>query len=195
MIIEESFTIDAPIQKVWDFFLDVENLAGCMPGVERVEQISDTEYEGALKAKVGPISATFGGTAEITEQTPPTYLKAKIKAKDKRTASMINGAFSSNLTELTPNQTEVSYEIDVAIRGKMGSFGQTVIKDTAKSISAIFIGNIRSQLEHPAENEAGEAAAPPPPNLEQPNMVGVVLKSVFQSIWRSITGLFRANAA
>ncbi len=191
MIIEDTFTIEAPIEDVWNFFLDVEQLSTCMPGVERVEQTSETTYEGALKAKVGPISATFGGTAEITEQTPPNHLKAKIKAKDKRTASMIQGTFDTTLTATTPQQTEVAYQVDVAIRGKLGQFGQTIIKDTAKSITAIFVGNVRAKLEQP-ETEEGEASveqAPP----QEPNMVWIVIKSVFGSIWRSVTGLFQAR--
>ncbi|MEM7798193.1 MAG: SRPBCC family protein [Chloroflexota bacterium] len=198
MVIEDSFTIEAPIEEVWDFFLDIERLSTCVPGVDYVEQKNETTYEGAIKAKVGPISATFSGVAEITEQQPPTHIKAAIKAKDKRTASMIKGGFDSTLTEVAPAETDVAYKIDVAIRGKMGQFGQTVIKDTALAISKIFVENVRRELEKPAV-EASTEAVPSNANAaniqkEPPqadvNIVWVVIKSVFGSIWRGIRNLF-----
>lgn len=204
MVIEDTFTIDAPINDVWDFFLDIDRLSACVPGVEHVEQVSDTVYEGSLKAKVGPIAATFGGSAEITEQTPPNHITAAIKAKDKRTASLIKGGFDSTLSALAPAKTEVAYKIDVAIRGKMGTFGQTVIKDTAKAISAIFVDNVRNELEQPtveavaAEEPMTSASAttqpaPPKAPAAEPNLVWVVIKSVFSSIARAIRNLFSRN--
>ena len=195
MIIEDKFVIAAPIQEVWDFFLDIERLSKCVPGVEHVDQTSDTTYEGALSAKVGPIKATFGGTAEITEQNEPSFISADIKAKDKRTASLIKGGFSSTLTALEENKTEVGYTIDVAIRGKMGQFGQTVIQDTSKNISKIFVNNVREELEKNAEEEVESADSASSTttaknDVQQPNLVWVVIKSVFGSIGRSITNLF-----
>jgi len=156
MIIEETFTIDAPIQKVWDFFLDIHQMSKCVPGAE-VKQLDDTYYEGTLSVKVGPIGASFSGSVTITEQNPPSKIEASVKGKDKMTASMVDGKFASTLTSLTANQTEVSYQIDVAIRGKLGQFGQSVIQDTAKRISAEFLSCVKAQIEAP------EGDAPPPP--------------------------------
>lgn len=187
MIIADTFTINAPQQKVWDFLLDIESLSTCVPGAESVTQTGENTYEGVLTAKVGPLSASFSGVAEITEQVPPDQIKADFRAKDKRTASMVKGSFSSQLNSVEANVTEVSYEINVAIRGKMGQFGQTVIKDTAKSVSAIFVSNVRERLEEPQEGDEGPAASEP---AQQPNIVWVVIKSVFASIGRSIKGIF-----
>lgn len=156
MIIEETFTIDAPIQKVWDFFFDINQMSKCVPGAE-VKQLDATNYEGALSIKVGPIGASFNGSVTITSQTPPTAIEASVKGKDKMTGSMVEGKFASTLKPLASHQTEISYQIDVAIRGKLGQFGQTVIQDTAKRISAEFLSCVKAQLEAP------EGAAPPPP--------------------------------
>ncbi len=190
VIIEDSFTINAPIQEVWDYLLDIEQLATCVPGVEHIEQTGDNTYDGTLVARVGPISASFSGTAEITKQVPPSNLEATFKAKDKRTASMVKGAFTSELIALSEQETEVKYKVDVAIRGRMGQFGQTIIVDTAKSLTEIFVNNLRGELEKPAE---GEAAQEVQPAKEQPNLVWVVISSVFASITRSIRGMFQRS--
>jgi uncharacterized protein len=148
MIIEETFTIEAPLQKVWDHFMNTEQLAKCMPGAE-VRQTDADNFEGELKVKIGPLGGSFGGSVNITSKSPPTSFAATVKAKDKGTGSIVQGEFTSSLKRLEPGLTEVSYKIDVAIRGKMGQFGQTVIQDTAKRLSAEFLGCVKAQIETP----------------------------------------------
>src|SRR5215813_9270896 len=183
MIIEETFTIDAALQTVWDFFLNVEQMAKCMPGAE-VKQTDPNIYEGELKVKVGPIGASFGGTVTITSQTPPTAITAAAKAKDKMTGSMVQGEFSSTFKSLAPKQTEVSYKIDVVIRGRMGTFGQTVIQDTAKRLSAEFLACVKGQIETPAGEE-------PPPPISTGTATGMAFSAFFAALITAIRGWFK----
>ncbi len=184
MIIEETFTIDAPVQKVWDFFLDINQMSKCVPGAE-VRQLDETHYEGALAVKVGPIGASFSGSVTITNQSPPTAVEASVNGKDKQTGSMVQGRFASTLKSLAANQTEVSYQIDVAIRGKLGQFGQTVIQDTAQRISAEFLSCLKAQIEVPE----GETAPPPMTQQQAGSIAGkaflsALLKAILDWIKR-----------
>jgi uncharacterized protein len=189
MIIEETFTIAAPAQTVWDFFLNIERVSKCVPGAE-VKQVDLQNYEGTLTVKVGPIGASFSGSVTLTTQTPPALLEASMKAKDKMTASMVQGKFTSALTALSSNQTSVHYSIDVSIRGKLGQFGQTVIQDTAKRLSAEFLKCIKAEIEVPQ----GEGASPP----TMPGDVGrIAVKAFFSALLHAIIngfkGLFRRS--
>lgn len=183
MIIEETFAIDAPLQTVWDYFLNIEQMAKCMPGAD-VKQADPNTYEGELKVKVGPIGASFGGTVTITIQTPPTAITATAKGKDKGTGSMVQGEFSATLKALSPKQTEVSYKIDMVIRGKMGTFGQTVIQDTAKRLSAEFLTCVKGQVETPA----GEEPLAP---LTTGKATGVAISAFLAALINAIRGWFR----
>jgi len=178
MIIEDTFTVEAPIQKVWDFFLDFEQMGKCMPGAE-VRQADPGNFEGDLKVKVGPIGASFTGTVTITDQMPPNTITAAVKAKDKMTGSMAQGEFSSSLKRIDPGTTEVSYKIDVTIRGKIGQFGQTVIQDTAQRITKEFLACIKAQIETP------EGRTPPPP-LTQAKATRVGVVAFFGASFRSV---------
>lgn len=183
MIIEETFTIEAPIQDVWDFFFDLDRISRCVPGAE-VQQVDAENYEGTLSVKVGPLGASFSGTVIITQQTPPSQLEAALKAKDKNTASMVQGKFTSTLKDLSPRQTEVSYQIDVSIRGKLGQFGQTVIQDTAKRISAEFLTCVKGQI------EVAEGEAPPPaPTMDEAG--GVATRAFFGALIKAVVDWFR----
>jgi carbon monoxide dehydrogenase subunit G len=145
MIIEETFTIDAPLQRVWDFFFDIDRMSSCVPGAEAT-QIDENNYEGRIKVKVGPIGISMGGTIAITQKEAPTHIEASLKAKDKMTASLAQGTFTSRLREVSPNQTEVSYSVDVVIRGKLGQMAQGVVSSTAKRISGEFRACVQEAL-------------------------------------------------
>ncbi len=54
-------TILASRQQVWDFLIDPNQLAKCMPGCESLEEIGENEYSGVIKvgvAAVKGVSAT-----------------------------------------------------------------------------------------------------------------------------------------
>src|SRR5574342_800855 len=61
MLIENEFTVAAPIDFVWNYLLDVERIAPCMPGAELTEVVDDRNWKGKLNAKFGPGSVSFGG--------------------------------------------------------------------------------------------------------------------------------------
>ena len=196
MVIEETFTINAPIQQVWEFFLDSERVSACMPGVENVRQTGPTTYEGSLRVKVGPIGAAFSGTAEVLEQIPPTFLRARGQARDRSTASLVQGEFVSTLTALGAQRTEVAYRMDLTIRGRLGQFGQAVIHDTARRLAAIFVEQVRAQLEVPAGPVVADADAPDP--LATPsaranvNVALIALSALLAAIGRALVAPVRA---
>lgn len=160
MIIEERFIISAPIQQVWDFFLDIPRVSQCVPGVQQVDQVADQTFSGSLGVKVGPIKANFSGQATLLELEPPHRLTARAEGKDKTTASMVSATFTATLAEIDPNQTRVEYEIDVAIRGRLGQFGQGVIRETSRQLTQVFVNCVQEQLAAQADAEqTGGASA------------------------------------
>ena len=67
MQLENSFTVPAPPDVAWAVLLDVPRIAPCMPGAELTETVGERTYKGNAKLRVGPVSLTFSGEAEITE--------------------------------------------------------------------------------------------------------------------------------
>jgi len=41
MKLEQTFTVDAPVQQVWDALIDVPRIAPCLPGAEITEAGED----------------------------------------------------------------------------------------------------------------------------------------------------------
>ena len=51
MTFTQTCTITARRDVVWDFLLQAENVARCLPGVEALKQLDQDNYEGTLRVK------------------------------------------------------------------------------------------------------------------------------------------------
>ena len=64
----QSFVLAHPVDEVWAFFGRVEDVAACLPGASLDGGEKDGAVNGKIRVKVGPISAEFGGVAQITSR-------------------------------------------------------------------------------------------------------------------------------
>jgi len=160
MIIEQTFTIQAPLQNLWDFLIDIERMSLCVPGAENVKALDETHYEGTLKVKIGPIVASFQGQAELLEVEAPNRLVAKGGGKDERSGSLASATFTANLRPLAEDQTEIAYQVEVAMRGTFGRFGQGVMSEVAKRMTAEFAQCVETRLTRQPEPAVELAAGP-----------------------------------
>ena len=146
MQIKDGFLVQAPLETVWDFLLNIEEMAQCVPGVDSVEAIGDDSYVGIIKVKVGPIAAAFNGTVTLKETEAPHRIVADITGDDPTSATAVKAAFESIL-EAVDGGTQVNYEMDVNLRGRLAQFGSAIVRATAKKMTAQFADNLRAQLE------------------------------------------------
>lgn len=137
MLLKDSFTVAAPLDRVWAMLEDIPRIAVCVPGVESVDQTAPDTYRGVLKVKVGPIGAAFDGQVRITERTPMERLTAEVEGQDKSSASLVKATFAGTLVE-SDSGTTFTYEMDVALRGRLAQFGLAVVQGVAKKMTASF---------------------------------------------------------
>jgi len=147
MLIEGQFTMNAPIQKVWDSLLDPQTLGSCVPGTEKMEALDAETYESVVKQRVGPIKVTLNFTTKLTEVTPPKYIKAVGRGK----ALLGMGTFSTEievkLNETEPNKVEVSYNANISLVGRLATFGERIMRAKSKEVGDEFTENLRKKLE------------------------------------------------
>ena len=146
MKLDGDFVVHAPINRVWAFFLDIPQVCACIPGVEAIEQVDEENINVTLAIRVGPIKAKFNGKASLTELVPPHRITARGEGRDHNTASIVSATFSVNLSEIETDKTAAEYTVDLVIRGRLGQFGQGVIRATAKSITSIFVKCIQEKI-------------------------------------------------
>ena len=168
MIFEDTIRIDAAAQAVWDVLLDVNAIAACMPGIERVVQVDERTFDGAILASVGPISGTFSFRAQILDSTPPRSMTAEVVGTDSVTKSTIRAdtAFTLDPVDGTePNafivaqglvggSTDLSYRANVQIQGRLAVLGDMVLRATAVLILEEFAKRLRQRV---ASNTVGSS--------------------------------------
>ena len=143
----QSAQIPVAREPLWDFLMDVPKVAQSLPGVESVSKIDDTTYEGLLKVRVGPIALNLAGKIIVEEQNKEAWRATlRAEANDRRAAGAVKGKTTMMLKETGPAQSELVVETDVNILGKIGEFGQPIIRKKADSMLKEFVENIKKQL-------------------------------------------------
>lgn len=147
MKFNQSAHIPVGREPLWNFLMDVPKVAKSLPGVESVSKIDDTTYEGALRVRVGPISLNLQGKIIVEEQDRENWRATlRAEAKDRMAAGAVSGKTFMMLKERGANESELVVETDVNILGKIGEFGQPIIRKKADSMLKEFVENIKKQL-------------------------------------------------
>ena len=152
MIIDQNVTIPAPPEKVWDFMMDVPQVSTCVPGVESVEEIADDKYAGVIGMKIGPIALHMKGQVTLVEQNRDDWTaRMDVEATDRRIPGNVNAKAFMQLTPREDGQTDLAIHTEASILGKLGQFGQAVMKKKADQIVAEFARNMAIKLSEPAD--------------------------------------------
>lgn len=134
-------------EPLWQFLMDVPKVAESLPGVESVSRIDDTTYQGTLKVRVGPISLNLQGRIIVEERDRERWRASlRAEANDRMAAGAVKGKTNMELKEVSANETELLVETDVNILGKIGEFGQPIIRKKADQMLQQFVENMKRQL-------------------------------------------------
>jgi len=147
MKIEGNFTVAAPRARVWESIIDPGIVGPCVPGCGAVEVIDDTHYKATVSLQVGPIKARFNITVEVTSEHPPEEIHSRTRGEEGSRASTLDARNILRLEALSPEETVVYYESDVAVLGRLGKFGLGVMKKKVQALGDKFADNFRAKVE------------------------------------------------
>lgn len=152
MKIEQTAHLDAPRARVWSLLMDVPRVARCVPGVQEVEQVGDDQYRGALQVRVGPISLLLRGDIHVVARDEEAgTADMAVDASDKRVGGAVKATMHMVLTDSNGAGTSSDLQIvtDAQVMGKIGEFGQPVIRRKADQIMREFADNVRRSVASP----------------------------------------------
>ena len=67
MKLEQTFEVQAPLERVWEALLDLERVAPCLPGAAITGHDDEGTYRGTFSVKLGPMTAAYNGTIAIDD--------------------------------------------------------------------------------------------------------------------------------
>ena len=147
MTFTQSCTIAANRAAVWDFLMDMRNIAGCLPGVENVQQVNDETYDGTIRIKMGPIALALQGTLYVEEKDREQWHGTmRAEAKDRKLGGGVRARLGMDLLEKGVSETEMRVTLEAHILGKIGEFGQPVMRKRADAMLQEFARQINERL-------------------------------------------------
>ena len=146
--LHQSFTVDHPRDKVWDFFGRLDEVTLCLPGASVIGTPSDSHVDMKLRVKLGPIAPEFQGGADVVRDAAAYSGTIIGSARDMRSSSATRGDIRYVLLE-EKNGVATRVEIDVAytLTGALAQFSRSsIVQDIAKRMTHAFAANLEARL-------------------------------------------------
>ena len=142
-------TIAAPIQKVWTFLMDVNNVAQCAPGFQSLEVLGEEHWKAIVSVGVGPVKAKF--TMDVTRPEIEEPERMVVKGRGKAPGSAVELTGNMHLTGQGENETQMDWKATVVVSGTIASVGARLLSGTAERLTSQFFDCLKAKLQEPAE--------------------------------------------
>jgi len=136
MDISGEYVIPANRELVWELLNDPEILQQCIPGCEEVVQTAEDEFSAKVVLKIGPVKAKFSGSVSLSGKVHPQSFRISGEGKG-GIAGFAKGGANVLLAEVE-NGTQLNYEVDAQIGGKIAQLGSHLVTSTSKKLAGKF---------------------------------------------------------
>jgi len=145
--LEHTTLIATSRERLWAFLMNVPEVSRCVPGVQDVKALDDKTYEGTLRVRVGPISLSLGGRIILDQQDAAAGVAIMTaQATDRKVGGGLSAKMQMTLVEKSPDEVELRILTDANVVGKLGEFGQPVIRKKADQMMGEFAENVKKQM-------------------------------------------------
>ncbi len=159
MLITNDFEVAEPVEKVWQFFENIPQVASCLPGAELTEDLGDERYKGKVAVRMGPVRLQFAGTADITERDEQARRvvvhAAGAEERGRGQASMV---VTATLTR-SGRGTKVDVTQDLQLSGAAAQYGRGMIGDVTSVLMRDFSTNMQDRIQRLDRGESAEQIA------------------------------------
>ena len=140
-------------EEVWAALNDPVVLAKCIDGCQSMRRLEDGSFAAAVKAKVGPIRATFKANLRLADLHPPqSYL---IHADVNGGAVGFAKGTAKVFLEADGPATLLRYEISARVGGKLAQLGARLVDGAARKMAADFFAAFSLEFAAPASADGG----------------------------------------
>ncbi len=146
MLIKNQFEVSQPVEKVWEFFDNIPQVAACLPGAALTEELGDDTYAGIVGVRMGPVKLAFDGRAKILARDDATKTMvidaAGAEQKGRGQAAM---KITAQLTSIGGG-TRVAMDQDLQLSGAAAQYGRGMIQDVTTVLMGQFASNMQQRI-------------------------------------------------
>lgn len=143
MIIKGKYLIVAPIHDVWNELMDPEVLKRITPGISELEPLGNDKFKAISNIKIGPVKGSFEGLLELTNKVENSRSTIVINQKSK--IGNVSAEIKIQLNSLE-DTTEIEYEGEAKLSGKLAMMGQRIIGGVVSSLSKKFFEALDDEI-------------------------------------------------
>ena len=140
-------TIAAPIEKVWVFLMDVNNVAACAPGFQSLEVLGDEHWKAVVGVGIGAVKAKF--TLDVTRPEKQEPERMVVKGRGKAPGSAVELSGDMHLSSLSASETQMDWSAVVVVSGTLASVGARLMNGTAERLTGQFFSCLQKKLQTP----------------------------------------------
>jgi uncharacterized protein len=141
---DNSFSVQAPLDTVYETVADIERVVPCVPGAKVLERCSEDSYEVALKAQLGPLWRRFLGRLTIVERDAAAHRVVMTnRGRDARGRHVGDARIEIGLAELGGHTNVSIYSRVTLVDGMFAE--KTIMQASAKQMRE-FTANLRAMV-------------------------------------------------
>jgi carbon monoxide dehydrogenase subunit G len=164
MILANEIVVDASPDEVFALVTDVPRVVGCVPGASVDGSDGDT-HRGAVKVKVGPISAAYAGTVRFLDvDREKRHLRIQARGAETKGGGDAEAEITLDV-EPAPDGSLLRLSTDLVVRGKIAQFGKGAIAAVSDKLLKQFADNLAGLLRAPVA-ASRPVLAPAPAELD-----------------------------
>ena len=147
MDFSHSLIIDAPAQRVWSLLRDPHSIAPAIPGFQALEVIDDDNFSVQISQRIGPFRVKFDLRMPITEIVDLKLIRATGQGAEAGGGFLKVPSAVGEMASLGDGKTELSFNIEFTLLGKLGAMGYPLVKRKAGEMAQVFGENLRERQE------------------------------------------------
>ena len=142
-----TYPVNAPADKLWEVVSDVPTVGACIPGATDIREADDGTYLGTVKVRVGPIGLGLNGKLSVDELDADARTIAFTgEGADRKVPGNVRIKIKMAVSG-SGDTSELVVDSEANIMGKLGEFGQGIIKRKADGIMKDFGANLAKKVE------------------------------------------------
>ncbi|MBS61265.1 MAG: hypothetical protein CL606_08190 [Anaerolineaceae bacterium] len=146
MNFDGSVLIKSKRETVWEFLTDPHLVSQCAPGVQEVEVVvPDKQFRTNVGIALGAVKVSFAMDVEWIELDEPNRAKMRARGSAPGSAAEVEGTMTLNESE--PNVTELYWEANVQIMGRIASLAMRLAPGVTKKLVGEFFDCVVLRIE------------------------------------------------
>ena len=145
MQFEGTFDVGAPRERVFDLMTDPDQVAQCMPELQKLEVRSPSDFDAVVRVGISFIKGDFVLHFKTAQKDPPSSVKLLMHGTG--LGSAVDMEIVAKLSEREEGGTSMKWMVEAKASGRIASLGQRLLETQAEKIVTQLFACLRQKLE------------------------------------------------